>query len=161
MDVVVLAFAYDLIRVMPVLRAMGAEGRAFTHWALNFLAFQSRIMRSTGLQNLFRSAEAGWDVAATGAAFLAVALAGAAGTMDAPAAIAFVLILVRLLAAGRELAHGVMAAGKLMPMAKLSLPFVQAATETPRPAAAVPLRSGRIEVDAVGFGTAAGPCYAT
>lgn len=151
MDVVVLAFAYDLIRLVPVLRAMRAEGRAFTQWSLNFLAFQSRLMRSTQIQNRFKTIESGWDVGATALAFLTIALAGAIGTMDAASAIAFVLILGRMLTAGRELAHGVQAAAKLMPMAKLSRSFLEAGTEPSRPATGPVLRSGRIDVDQVGF----------
>ena len=47
MDVVVLTFVYDLIRLIPILQAQRAERPAFVQWAQNFLAFQSRIMRST------------------------------------------------------------------------------------------------------------------
>ncbi|MCO5089497.1 hypothetical protein [Bosea sp. (in: a-proteobacteria)] len=76
MDVVVLAFVYDLIRLIPVIRAGHREKRAFTQWSENFLAFQSRIMRSTRLSNRLAVIEPLWEALTLALCFAALAYAG-------------------------------------------------------------------------------------
>lgn len=151
MDVIVLAFVYDLVRLVPQLRALRLERFALAQWGQNFLAFQSRLMRSTRFANALSVAEGPWQIATLAACFVALALAGTAGHMAAGEAIVFVLALGRLLHAGRELSHALMGAAKLLPMAKLARPFLATRPEPRRSGLPVPDISGRVELADVGF----------
>ncbi|MCW5720621.1 MAG: ATP-binding cassette domain-containing protein [Devosia sp.] len=129
MDVIVLAFAYDLVRLVPVLRAGQLERQAFTQWGDNFLAFQSRMMRATRLTNLFAIIRPFWDSLALVLCFAVIAFMGATSHLDAGLAIVFVLSLQRFTAAGKELAQLTIGAAKLLPMAKLARSLIDYETE--------------------------------
>ncbi|MGU3496946.1 ATP-binding cassette domain-containing protein [Xanthobacteraceae bacterium A53D] len=151
MDVIVLAFVYDLVRLVPLVRAQRLEKQAFTQWSENFLAFQSRIMRSARITNRLAVGEPLWDAVVLATCFAVVAYAGSTSHLGVGLAITFVLALGRLMQAGKELAHHVLGASKLMPMAKLARPFIEQVVE-PLPTGA-PLASldGRIEASDVSF----------
>lgn len=151
MDVVVLAFVYDLVRLIPVLRASRMEKRAFTQWCQNFLAFQSRLMRSARISNQLAVAEPVWDAAALALCFAVLAYAGATGAISAGEAIVFVLALAHLIRAGRELAHVLMGAGKQLPMAKLARPLLEHPVEPLLPGLLGPTLSGGAEMRNVNF----------
>ena len=154
MDVIVLAFVYDLIRLFPVLRAMGAEQLGFTQWAQNFLAFQSRLDRSARIYNIAGIFEAGWETAVYIAVFAAVALsidAQAAGLTTAAVAVAFIVGLEKLVRAARQTAHAVTSGAKLLPLAKLARSFIEHRLETPGGRVPVGTLSGAIEVVGLGF----------
>jgi ABC-type bacteriocin/lantibiotic exporter with double-glycine peptidase domain len=153
-DVVVLAFVYDLIRLLPVLRASGGERLAFTQWAQNFLAFQSRLNRSMAMANVFTMIEAGWSTAIYIAVFAAIAFgAGGDETSDVAVALAvtFVAGLDKLVHAARAMAGAVMAGAKLLPQAKLARSFIEHAIEVPSGRVPVGTLSGEIEFAGVGF----------
>jgi len=152
MDVIVLAFVYELIRLVPALRALRAESRAFVQWAQNFLAFQSRLMRSARISSLAGVIEGGWEVITVAVAFAAIALAGSSGSMSVGTAVAFVAALGTLMTAGRELSHATLGAAKLLPMAKLARPLVEHVLEEDGPRMPLPRLSGAIEVSHVSFG---------
>lgn len=152
MDVVVLAFVYELIRLIPALRSLRAENRAFVQWGQNFLAFQSRLMRSVRISNLLAVIESGWEVVTLAVAFAAIAFAGSSGGMSVGAAVAFVAALGTLMAAGRELSHATLGAAKLLPMAKLARPLIEHELEDGGPRVPLPRLRGSVELAHVGFG---------
>jgi ABC-type bacteriocin/lantibiotic exporter with double-glycine peptidase domain len=123
MDVVVLAFVYELIRLVPTVRAFAAERLAFVQWAQNFLAFQSRLQRSARITGSATVIEAGWELPVLALGFLLLAFE-LHGDGSVGVAVAFVVALGKLMAAGRELAHISLGVSKLMPMAKLARSFV-------------------------------------
>ena len=151
MDVVVLAFVYDLVRLIPILRAGRMEKRAFTQWSDNFLAFQSRLMQSARISNRLSMIEPLWEALALMLCFAALAYAGATGQIFAGGVIVFVMALGHLMRAGREMAHVVMGASKLMPMAKLARPLLELPIEPLSPGAPGPALSGRVEMTGVNF----------
>ncbi len=151
MDVVVLAFSYDLIRLVPVIRNFRMERTAFTQWGQNFLAFQSRIMRSTRIANRLAIFEGGWEILTLAACFTAVAFASASGRLEAGQAIVFVLALTRMIQAGKSLSHTVLNAAKLLPMTKLAQPFLDQKVEPANLNRAVPRLNGEIEMTGVHF----------
>jgi ABC-type bacteriocin/lantibiotic exporter with double-glycine peptidase domain len=148
---VVLAFVYDLVRLIPMLRAGRMEKRAFTQWSQNFLAFQSRLMHSARISNRLAVVEPAWDAAALALCFAVLAYSGATGAISAGAAIVFVLALSRLIHAGRELAHVLMGAGKQLPMAKLARPLLEHPVEPLPPGPLGPTLAGGIEIQNVSF----------
>lgn len=125
MDVIVLAFAYDLVRLVPVLRAGQLERQAFSQWGDNFLSFQSRLMRATRLTNLITVIKPFWDSMALALCFAVIAYLGAASHLDAGLAIVFVMSLQRFTAAGKDLAQMTVGAAKLLPMAKLARSLIE------------------------------------
>ena len=150
MDVIVMSFAYDIIRLLPTIRAFRAERRIFTQWGQNFLAFQARMMRSGRITNYLAIFEGLWDVLVLAACFAALAIAGAAG-LGASDAILFVMALARLTQAGKEMSHALLGAAKLMPMGKLARPLIEQTVEplpSERPA---PGLSGAIEIADIGL----------
>lgn len=151
MDVVVLAFSYDLIRLVPVIRNFRMERTAFTQWGQNFLAFQSRIMRSTRTANRLSIYEGGWEIGTLAACFTAIAFASASGRLEAGQAIVFVLALTRMLHAGKSLSHTVLGAAKLLPMTKLAQPFLNQKIEPANLNKTVPRLNGAIEMTGVHF----------
>lgn len=136
MDVIVLAFAYDLVRLIPVLRAGQLERQAFTQWGDNFLAFQSRLMRATRLTNIFGVIRPFWDSMALALCFAVIAFMGASSHLDAGLAIVFVMSLQRFMEAGKEMAQMIVGGAKLMPMAKLARSLIEYEIE-PLPTAPV------------------------
>lgn len=148
-DVIVLAFVYDLMRLLPVLRASGGERLAFTQWAQNFLAFQSRLFRSARITNLGGIFEAGWEVAIYLAVFAAIALTARSGSADSVAAAAvavtFVTALEKLVQASRGMAHAVTAGAKLLPQAKLARSFIEHTLEVPGGRVPVRTLSGDVQ----------------
>jgi ABC-type bacteriocin/lantibiotic exporter with double-glycine peptidase domain len=152
MDVVVLTFVYDLIRMVPLLQAQRAERQAFVQWAQNFLAFQSRIMRSTAMANVLAGIEGGWEVFTLAACFIAVSWAGLGGGLTTGAAVAFVVSLGKLNAAGLESAHALLGTAKLLPMAKLARSLIEQQLPGQVGGAAVPVLQGAVRLDAVSFG---------
>lgn len=152
MDVVVLAFSYDLIRLVPVIRNLRLERAAFTQWGQNFLAFQSRIMRSTRIGNRLAIYEGGWEILTLAACFTAIAFASASGRLEAGQAIVFVLALSRMLHAGKTLSHAVLGAAKLLPMTKLAKPFLDQNVEPANLNKPVPRLSGDIQMSGIHFG---------
>ncbi|MDQ1080075.1 ATP-binding cassette domain-containing protein [Pseudoroseomonas cervicalis] len=151
MDVIVLAFVHDLIRLMPMLRGNRLERRAFTQWSENFLAFQSRLMRSARIGNALPVAEPLWEALLLAACFAALAYAGAASGLSAGAAVAFVMALGRLIRAGRGLAQATAGLIRLLPMAKLARPLLDFTVEPLQSGPPVPKLSGRIEAAGVSF----------
>jgi ABC-type bacteriocin/lantibiotic exporter with double-glycine peptidase domain len=152
MDVVVLTFVYDLVRLLPALQGHRAERQAFVQWAQNFLAFQSRLMRSARLGNLLAAIEPAWEIMALAACFLAIAFLGTGGGLTAGAAIAFVVSLGKLNHAGREAAHAALATAKLMPMAKLGQSLLTYPALAQGGRAAVPGLRGAVGLDGIAFG---------
>lgn len=154
-DVVVLAFVYDLLRLLPVLRACGGERLAFTQWAQNFLAFQSRLFRSARISNVGSIFEAGWEVAIYLAAFAAIAVTAHGNGSDTAAAAAvavtFVTALERLVQAARGMAHAIAAGAKLLPQAKLARSFIEHTLEVPGGRVPVRALSGDVEFARVSF----------
>ena len=157
MDVVVLTFVYDLIRPVPILQAQRIERPAFVQWAQNFLAFQSRIMRSTRIGNILTAAEAGWEGLTLCVCFAAVASQGfgaglgAGGAVTTGAAVAFVVSLGKLNAAGLQAAHAISGVAKLMPMAKLARSLIEHVIMPQAAGAAVPKLDGRVTLRQVSF----------
>lgn len=151
MDVVVLAFVYDLIRLVPVARGSRLEKRAFTQWSENFLAFQTRLMRSARFGNGLAVFEPLWDALVLATCFAALAYAGAGSSISAGEAVAFVLALGRLTRAGKGLSHALMGAAKLLPMAKLARPLLDFKVEPLVTGPPVPSLSGRVDVADVSF----------
>lgn len=151
MDVIVLAFAYDLVRLVPVLRAGQLERQAFTQWGDNFLAFQSRLMRATRLTNLFSVVKPFWDSMALALCFAVIAYMGAASHLDAGLAIVFVMSLQRFTAAGKELAQLTVGAAKLLPMAKLARSLIEYEIEPLPTAPLLGDLAGGIELRGVSF----------
>jgi ABC-type bacteriocin/lantibiotic exporter with double-glycine peptidase domain len=150
MDVVVMSFAYDVIRLLPTIRAFRAEQRIFTQWSQNFLAFQARMMRSSRITNAFAVFESLWDILVLAMCFAALAIAGAAG-LGASDAIVFVLALGRLTHAGREMSAALIGAAKLMPMGKLARPLIELTVEPLPSGRRAPAVSGAIEIADLGF----------
>lgn len=151
MDVIVLAFVYDLVRLVPMARGSRLEKCAFTQWSENFLAFQTRLLRSARISNIVPIFEHLWDALMLATCFAAVAYAGATQTLTAGAAVTFVLALSRLIRAGKDLSHAVMGTAKLLPMAKLARPLLDFQTEPLVTGAAVPHLNGHIDVVDVSF----------
>lgn len=151
MDVIVLAFAYDLVRLVPVLRAAHLERQAFTQWGDNFLAFQSRMMRATRLTNLFAVIRPFWDSLALVLCFAVIALMGASAHLDAGLAIVFVLSLQRFTAAGKELAQLTIGGAKLLPMAKLARSLIEYEIEPLPTAPILSDLSGALALKSVSF----------
>ncbi|WP_334174870.1 ATP-binding cassette domain-containing protein [Pseudoxanthobacter sp.] len=151
MDVIVLAFVYDLVRLVPVVRGMRMEKRAFTQWGENFLAFQSRLMRSARISNRLSVIEPGWDAIVLALSFAAIAYAGSTASIGAGQAIVFVLALGRLTQSGKELSHHLIGASKLMPMAKLARPLIEFELEPPASGAPAVVLSSRLDVSDVSF----------
>jgi ABC-type bacteriocin/lantibiotic exporter with double-glycine peptidase domain len=151
MDVVVLAFAYDLVRLVPVLRAARLEKRAFVQWGQNFLAFQSRLMRAARISNRLGAIEPLWEALVLAACFAVLAGSGAVGGVTAGTAIVFVLALNRLINAAKGLSHAVMGASKLMPMARLARPFLNHVLEPASVSQAAPQITGALQMSGVGF----------
>ncbi len=151
MDVIVLAFVYDLVRLVPVARAMRLEKRAFTQWSENFLAFQSRLMRSTAISNRLNIVVPVWDAMTLALCFAAVAYLGTATEMGAGQAIVLVLALGRLTRSGKEVAHALLDFSKLMPMAKLARPLIEYPVDPLVAGAAPPPLAGRIDLVGVNF----------
>lgn len=151
MDVVVLTFVYDLIRLVPVLQAQRGERQAFVQWAQNFLAFQSRIVRSTRMGNVLAAIEAGWEVLTLALCFVAVAYVGVGAGFATGAAIAFVVALGRLNAAGLGSAHAISGIAKLMPMAKLARSLIEQPVMPQSTGAPAGALSGRMTLKKVSF----------
>ncbi|MBC9208304.1 ATP-binding cassette domain-containing protein [Roseomonas aerophila] len=151
MDVIVLAFVYDLVRMVPALRGNRLERRAFTQWGDNFLAFQARLMRSASIGDRLPVLEHLWDALVLAACFAALAFANAQAEVNAGQAVAFVLVLGRLTRAGKGLSHALMGAMKLLPMAKLARPLLDFSVEPLVSGPPVPVLSGRIDVVDVSF----------
>lgn len=151
MDVIVLAFVYDLIRLVPIARGNRLEKRAFTQWSENFLAFQTRLMRSARIGNGLAVFEPFWDALVLAACFAALAYAGAGASISAGGAVAFVLALGRLTRAGKDLSHALMGAAKLLPMAKLARPLLEFKAEPLLASPPLPSFSGRVDVVDVSF----------
>ncbi|MDU0340927.1 ATP-binding cassette domain-containing protein [Bosea rubneri] len=151
MDVIVLAFVYDLVRLVPIVRAARLEKRAFSQWSENFLAFQSRLMRSATISNRLAVIEPFWDMIVLALCFAAIAYAGAASHIGAGEAIVFVMALGRLVRSGKELAHAVMGSAKLMPMAKLGRSLIEQEIEPLTSGAPVESLSGAVEMSGVSF----------
>ncbi len=150
MDVIVLAFVYELIRLVPTLRAFGVERLAFVQWAQNFLAFQSRLLRSARITASASVIEAGWELPTLAIGFFLLATHVHDGVTIA-AAVAFVVALGKLMAAGRELAHISMGIAKLMPMAKLARSFIEHELEPVGALLPMSRLRGEIELQNVGF----------
>lgn len=151
MDVIVLAFVYDLVRMVPALRGNRLERRAFTQWGDNFLAFQARLMRSASVGDRLPVLEHLWDALVLAACFAALAFANAQAEVNAGQAVAFVLALSRLTRSGKGLSHALMGAMKLLPMAKLARPMLNFSVEPLVAGPPVPVLSGRIDVAEVSF----------
>ena len=151
MDVVVLAFAYDLVRVVPVLRAGKLQRHAFVKWGQNFLAFQSRLMRSARISNWLSTAEPVWEALVLAAAFAALAAAGAFGSVSAGSAVVFVLALGKLVQAGKSMSHAAIGAAKLLPMARLARPLLDQPVEPMALRDPLPALSGAMEMRGVYF----------
>jgi ABC-type bacteriocin/lantibiotic exporter with double-glycine peptidase domain len=151
MDVIVLAFVYDLIRLVPIARGGRLERRAFTQWSENFLAFQTRLMRSARITNTIAVIEPFWDALMLAACFGALAYAGATASLSAGAAVAFVMALSRLTRSGKDLSHALLGAAKLLPMAKLARPFIEFKVEPLVAGAPVSHLAGRIDAADVTF----------
>lgn len=154
MDVVVLTFVYDLIRLVPVLQAQRGERSAFVHWAQNFLAFQSRIMRSTRVGNLLNAFESGWEVLTLGVTFAVVAMVGmrsGSEVLATGAAVAFVISLGKLNAATLQAAHALGGMAKLMPMAKLARSLIEQPVMAQSSGAAVPALRGDVTLKNLAF----------
>lgn len=156
MDVIVLAFVYELIRLVPTLRVFGAERLAFVQWTQNFLAFQSRLLRSGRINSNAAVLEAAWELPTLAIGFTALALTARNG-LGMAAGVAFVVALGKLIAAGRELAHVVLGAAKMMPTAKLARSFIEYPLEQSGAALPVPDMRGRIELVRVDFNYAEAP----
>jgi ABC-type bacteriocin/lantibiotic exporter with double-glycine peptidase domain len=151
MDVVVLTFIYDLIRLVPILQAQRAERQAFVQWGQNFLAFQSRLVRSTRISNALGAFQACWEVVTLGLCFVAVAWLGLGGALATGAAVAFVIALARLNAAGLQASQALLGMAKLMPMAKLARPLIEQPVMPLVSGAAVPTLRGEVGLVRVGF----------
>ena len=151
MDVVVLTFVYDLVRLVPVLQAQRAERQAFVQWAQNFLAFQSRIVRSTRIGNILGAIEAGWEVLTLALCFVAVAYVGVGTAFATGAAIAFVVALGRLNSAGLKAAHAISGVAKLMPMAKLARSLIEQTVLPQSTGAPAGLLKGRVTLTNASF----------
>ena len=156
MDVVVLAFVYELIRLVPTLRGFGAERLAFVQWAQNFLAFQGRLNRSARITSIATVIEAGWELPTLAIGFVMLAIDAHSG-LALGVAVAFVIALGKLMAAGRELAHIALGVGKLMPMAKLARSFIDHSLEPSGSALPMSEVLGQIALAGVGFGYGATP----
>ncbi|MBY0323243.1 MAG: ATP-binding cassette domain-containing protein [Reyranella sp.] len=159
MDVIVLAFVYDLIQLVPVIRAMRVERSAFVHWAQNFLAFQSRLTRSATIGSLFPAIVAAWEPITLAVCFAFIAAARPADALGVGAALAFVTALGRLTGAARELAGAITDGSKLLPLGKLSHSFLEHGLE--RAAGGAPLApgAGALAAEGVGFGFAGRPLF--
>ncbi|MBS0540717.1 MAG: ATP-binding cassette domain-containing protein [Proteobacteria bacterium] len=151
MDVVVLTFVYDLIRLVPVLQAQRTERQAFVQWAQNFLAFQSRIVRSTRIGNVLSALEAGWEVLTLALCFVAVAYVGVGAAFATGAAIAFVVALGKLNAAGLKASHALIGLAKLMPMAKLARSLIEQTVAPQAGGAPLSEIKGRVTLNNVSF----------
>jgi len=151
MDVIVLAFVYELIRLVPTIRAFGAERWAFVQWAQNFLAFQSRLLRSARITGSASVIEAGWELPTLAIAFFVLAVNMRSG-VEIGVAVAFIVALGKLMGAGRELAHISMGVAKLMPMAKLARSFVEHELEPVGVLLPMSKLRGDIELADVSFG---------
>ncbi len=151
MDVIVLAFVYELIRLVPTIRAFGAERWAFTQWAQNFLAFQSRLLRSARITGSASVIEAGWELPTLAIAFFVLAVNMRSG-VEIGVAVAFIVALGKLMGAGRELAHISMGLAKLMPMAKLARSFIEHELEPIGVLLPMSRLRGDIELSDVSFG---------
>ena len=151
MDVIVLAFVYDLVRLVPMARGSRLEKRAFTQWSENFLAFQTRLMRSARIGNTLPVFERVWDAVMLATCFAAIAYAGSTRSLSAGAAVTFVMALSRLIRAGKDLSHAVTGASKLLPMAKLARPLLEFSTEPLVSGPVVPQLAGRIDLTDVSF----------
>lgn len=151
MDVIVLAFVYDLIRLVPIARGNRLERRAFVQWSENFLAFQTRLMRSARIGNSLAVLEPFWDALVLAACFAALGYAGAGSSISAGEAVAFVLALGRLTRAGKGLSHALMGAAKLLPMAKLARPLLDFKVEPLVAGPPVPNIAGRFDAVDVSF----------
>ena len=156
MDVIVLAFVYELIRLVPTLRVFGAERLAFVQWTQNFLAFQSRLLRSGRINANAAVLEAAWELPTLAFGFAALALTAKNG-LSMAAGVAFVVALGKLMTAGRELSHVVLGASKMMPTAKLARSFIEYSLEPSGSALPVPSIEGRIELQRVEFSYAETP----
>jgi ABC-type bacteriocin/lantibiotic exporter with double-glycine peptidase domain len=157
MDVIVLAFVYDLIQLVPVIRVMRIARSAFVHWAQNFLAFQSRLMRSATIGNLFPALLAAWEPLTLAACFAFIAAARPADALGVGAALAFVTALGRLTGASRELATAIADGAKLLPLAKLSHSFLDHRLERAAVGAPLPAGTGTLAADGLTFGYAGRP----
>lgn len=151
MDVIVLAFVYDLVRLVPMARGSRLEKRAFTQWSENFLAFQTRLMRSARISNIGPVFEHVWDAVMLATSFAAIAYAGATQALSAGAAVTFVMALSRLIQAGKSLSHAVTGAAKLLPMAKLARPLLEFRPEPLVAGPVVPHLAGRVDLADVSF----------
>ena len=151
MDVIVLAFVYDLVRLVPVVRGMRMEKRVFTQWGENFLAFQSRLMRSARISNRLPVIEPAWDAIVLALSFAAIAYVGSTASIGAGQAIVFVMALGRLTQSGKELSHHLIGASKLMPMAKLARPLIEFELEPLASGAPAVALSSRLDVSDVSF----------
>ncbi|MCB8881778.1 ATP-binding cassette domain-containing protein [Acidisoma cellulosilytica] len=124
MDIIVLAFVYDLVQLVPVVRAMAGERASFIQWAQNFLAFQSRIMRSTSLSNAYSTVASVWEPLMLLTCFAAIAFAGSKEALGVGAALGFISALGRFAGATQGVAAAVFGVTKSLPMAKLSKSFL-------------------------------------
>lgn len=151
MDVIVLAFVYELIRLVPTIRAFGVERLAFVQWAQNFLSFQSRLLRSARITGSAAVVEAGWELPTLAIAFFVLAVNMHSG-VEIGVAVAFIVALGKLMGAGRELAHVSMGIAKLMPMTKLARSFVDHELEPVGALLPMSKLRGDIELSDVSFG---------
>jgi ABC-type bacteriocin/lantibiotic exporter with double-glycine peptidase domain len=152
MDVIVLAFVYDLILLVPVMRAMARERAAFIHWGQNFLAFQSRLMRAATQSNRYAAVVSAWEPATLALCFAVIAFAGSKGALGVGAALGFVSALGRLTAASQGVAAAIMGAAKSLPMAKLSKSFLEHRLEPPSAGAPISRGAGALAIANLSFG---------
>lgn len=152
MDVIVLAFVYDLIRMVPVIRGMARERAAFIHWAQNYLAFQGRLMRATEIFNRYAALASAWQPATLAICFAMIAFARGDEAIGIAAALGFISALERFVAATLEASTAVMGAAKSLPMAKLSQSFLSYQLEPPSAGQPLGAVEGSMEMTDVSFG---------
>ncbi len=160
MDVVVMSFAYDVVRLLPVLRAARAEQRVFAQWGQNFLAFQSRLRRSGLIAAVAVPLTGLWASVVLGTGFVTLAFTDSAYGLGAAQAIVFVMALGRLIQAGHELSAGLMSAAKLAPMTKLARPLLDQRVEPPAVGRPPRRLAGSLALSGVTFGYGGRPVLA-
>lgn len=152
MDVIVLAFVYDLVRLVPVIRGMARERAAFIHWAQNYLAFQARLMRATEIYNRYSALVSAWQPATLALCFAAIAFAPIGTVVGVAAALGFISALERFIAATLEASAAIMGAAKALPMGKLSRSFLDYQLEPPSAGQPLATGEGVLQMLDVSFG---------